>query len=244
MAYEGRRLETAFAAGEDLNTEGHMYHAIALDDGKLANNGEEASGILLSKPKTGEGGALGYVGELKFAAGLAVSKGAKLTVGTSGWFTTADSNDPILGEAKAAVTSGSIGTGLFAFPPGTNKADYAVHQITPADTTIAGVAIALNDNKLANNGGEAGGVAITVLTSGTAGNIAVSGKVPGRMDPAACSSAGDALTVTTSGYFTLAASDSYINARALANIGSNAVGNILFSGVPVYAFTSSFVWGN
>jgi hypothetical protein len=242
MSTEGRRLETTFAAGEDLDTEGHMYHAIALDDGKLANSGEEASGILLSKPKTGEGATLGFVGELKFAAGLAVAKGAKLTVTTSGWMITADSNDPVLGEAKAAVTSGSVGTGLFAFPPATDKADYQVHQITPADTTIAGVAIALDDNKLANTGGEAGGVAVTVLTSGTAGNIAVGGKINIRMDPAVCSSAGDPLVATTSGYFTLAVSGTFVNARALANIGSNALGAALFSGVPVYAFSSSFAW--
>jgi len=115
MATEGRRLETTFEAGEDLNS-GCIYHAIALDDGKLANSGEEASGILLSKPKSGDGGTLGYQGELKYAAGGAVAASKPLTVTTSGWLTEAGSGDYIVGRNKAAaVTSGSIGTGLFNF---------------------------------------------------------------------------------------------------------------------------------
>ena len=241
MATEGKRFETTFEAGEDLNS-GCQYHAIAIDDGKLANSGEEASGILLNKPESGEFGTLGYMGEMKFAAGAAVAKGAKLTVATSGWFTTADSNDPVLGEAKAAVTSGSTGTGLFEFPTGTDKAAYMPHQITPADTTIAGVAIALDDNKVANNGGEAHTVAVSAMTSGTAGNVAAFGVVPVRMDPAECCSAGDGLTVITSGYFSIAGSGDYVCARALANIGSNATGSALFGASPIYAFSSSFVW--
>ncbi len=115
MATENRHFETTIGAGEDLNSAGHRYHAIALDDGKLAANGREAAGILLNKPRSGEALALGYFGEMKFAAGLGLSAGNKLTVATSGWFTKAASGDWVCGRVKATVTSGSLGTGLFNF---------------------------------------------------------------------------------------------------------------------------------
>lgn len=116
MASENRRFETTLTAGENLNTSAFEYHAIALDDAKLGNNGREAAGILLNKPKSGEALTLGYFGEMKFAAGLGLSAGNKLTVATSGWFTKAASGDWVCGRCKSAVTSGSLGTGYFNFP--------------------------------------------------------------------------------------------------------------------------------
>jgi len=222
MATENKQMKTTVEALEDLNS-GCQYHAVALDDGKLANNGEEASGILLNKPKSAEFASIGYTGELKYAAGLAISKGAKLTVATSGWFTTADSNDPVVGEAKAAATSGSIGTGLFSFQNATDKAMYFPFQVTPADTVVAGIAYALDDNKIANNGEECDGVAITALTSGTAANIAVGGVAGLRY--ANTTSAGDPLTVTTSGYFSILDSGYYGVGKCLTNTASGVVGN-------------------
>lgn len=115
MATENVRMLASITAGEDLNTSGHRYHAIALDDGKLAVNGLEAGGILVNKPKTGDGLTLGYIGEMKYAAGAAISKGARLTVATSGWFTTCASGSYFVGRSKVAVSSGSMGTGLFNF---------------------------------------------------------------------------------------------------------------------------------
>jgi hypothetical protein len=116
MSFEGRRLEKTFTPGEDLDAAGCIYHAIALDDGKLAANGYEAGGILLSRPKSGEGGTLGYAGEMKFAAGGAVAAAKAVTVAASGWFEAASSGDYIVGRnGMAAVTSGSIGTGYFNF---------------------------------------------------------------------------------------------------------------------------------
>jgi len=241
MATEGRRFETTFQAAEDLNT--HLYIAIALNDRRVANSAEEASGILISKPKSGEFGTLAYNGELKFKAGAAITAGDKLTVTTSGYFTTAGSNEAVLGEAVRTVTSGSVGTGLFSFANVTQKrGDFSVASITPACSMITGTALALNDLLLANTGIECDAVAVDAMSSGTAGNVAIFGIVPVRMDPAICSSAGDALSVTTSGYFTLSASDSYINAKALANIGSAALGNAFLNPIPLYAYTSSFVF--
>lgn len=114
MATENVRTLTSITAGEDLRT--LRYHAIALDDGKLANNGREALGILVGTPRSGEAAAVAITGEEKFKAGEGLSAGNKLTVATSGWFTKAASGDWLVGVVKAAVTSGSLGTGIFRFP--------------------------------------------------------------------------------------------------------------------------------
>jgi len=115
MATENVRFLTTIQAGEDLNTSGHQYQAIALNDGKVANNGAEAGGILLSKPKSEDFLTLGREGEMKFRAGEAIQIAKPLTVVTSGYFTVAGSGDYIVGRAKSAVTSGSIGPGFFDF---------------------------------------------------------------------------------------------------------------------------------
>lgn len=125
MATEGQYLSFNHTAGEDLDS--HQHQAIALDDGKVANNGAEAVGILMNKPKNGEGARVGFVGEMKFRAGGAITKDGPITVATSGYFTAAGSGDYIVGRAKAAVSSGSIGTGFFSFakPAYANTSDFA-----------------------------------------------------------------------------------------------------------------------
>jgi len=230
MAIQNMRFNTTIQAKEDLNTDAFQYHAIALDDGLLANNGEETSGILLNKPKSGEFLTLGYIGEMKFAAGLAIAKGAKLTVTTSGWFTTADSNDPILGEAKGAVTSGSLGTGLFNIPTGTDKPNIIIESLTSSVDMIAGTAMDLTDHEQADVSDEADAVALGAATAGTATNFGIFGIMNVRSDPAQVCSLGDPLTVTTSGYFIPCDSGYYSIGKALANIGSNAVGKAFFLG--------------
>ena len=114
MATENVRVVSTILAGEDLNSN-QIYCAIALDDGQIANNGGEASGILLSKPKNTEGLTLGVAGEMKFRAGDAITAGKGLTVATSGYFTMGGSGDYLIGRSKVAVTSGSLGTGFFDF---------------------------------------------------------------------------------------------------------------------------------
>jgi hypothetical protein len=109
-------LECTIAVTEDLSASTAQFHAIALNDGKLAANGAEASGIIQNKPKNTEAVNIVYAGESRFAAGGAVAVGARLTVTTSGWFITAPGSGCFLvGRAKAAVTSGSIGLGIFNF---------------------------------------------------------------------------------------------------------------------------------
>jgi len=233
MATEGRRLETTFTAGEDLRT--LRYHAIALDDGKMAVNGEEASGILINKPNTGEFGTLAYGGELKFAAGAAISKGGKITTTTSGWFTTAGSADVVVGECKADVTSGSFGTGLFFFPQATGAFPQSVMlPLTPKVNVLQGNALHLADLDLAATSDEVDVLAQTEATSGTATSMMLHGKGLGRMDPAHCCSYGDWLMGTTSGYLTVAASGYVARAMALQNIGSSSVGSVFFYGAGGY----------
>ena len=117
MATTNKIQLTTISAGEDLRE--CRYHAIALDDGKIAVNGKEACGLLVGTPNTGEAAAVTILGEEKFKAGAGVSKGAKLAVANSGWLITATSGSWVCGRAKDAVSSGSFGTGYFNFinPP-------------------------------------------------------------------------------------------------------------------------------
>jgi len=100
-------------AGEDHSA--YQYHAIALDDGERADDGHEAGGIILNKPKNNEHVDYGVIGEFKFRAGDAAAIGNRLRVTTNGYFVAADSGYYSVGRAKLAVTSGSIGTGFFNF---------------------------------------------------------------------------------------------------------------------------------
>jgi hypothetical protein len=98
-----------FTAAEDLNTEGHEGVAIALADRKVANLGDEATGILFDKPASGENGSMIIMGVGKARAGGTLVAGADVTVSTSGYFTAAASGDYLVGIAMEAVTSGSLG---------------------------------------------------------------------------------------------------------------------------------------
>ncbi|MEE8433932.1 MAG: hypothetical protein V3S64_04015 [bacterium] len=120
MSVEGRYFTWTIAAGEDLDDlepgTGHLFKAVALDDGKIAANGLEAGGILLYGGKQEEHLTLGYAGILKFTAGGAVSKGARLSVANSGYFTEAASGGYVVGRClDTAVVSGAVGTGAFNF---------------------------------------------------------------------------------------------------------------------------------
>ena len=120
MALEGRYFTWTLAAGEDLDdlrpSTGHLFRAVALDDGKIAQNGREAGGILLYGGVKGEHVTLGYAGILKFAAGERIEAGRHLTVRAGGYFTQAHPDDWVVGRClNTAVASGAIGTGAFNF---------------------------------------------------------------------------------------------------------------------------------
>lgn len=225
-----RHSVTTIKAGADYSGAGGQYHAIALLDGQLANSIDEVTGILLNKPADGEHAQVAYEGEIKYAAGGAITKGDRVTVSASGWFTEADSNEVAVGHSKVNVTSGSLGVGIFSFPSRQVNLNHTRLAITPKKDFIAGTVMAFNDFVQADSGGEADAVVYTSMVSGTAGEVVISGVVQGRMDAAECSSIGDALTVTTAGYFTKATSGSRIAGKALENISSDTLGNILFHG--------------
>jgi hypothetical protein len=103
----------SFTAAEDLSTAGHEGVAIALADNKVANSGEEADGILVSKPQSGENGTIVIQGIAKGRAGEALTAGMRLTVDTSGYLDAATSGDYHSAKALATITSGSLGPVYF-----------------------------------------------------------------------------------------------------------------------------------
>ena len=230
MATENQFLSTTVQAGADYSSAG-QFHAFALVDGQLAAHAEEASGILINKPASGAFAHVGYVGEMKFAAGGAISKGGKITVTTSGWFIAADSGDTIVGEAKASVTSGSVGTGIFGVFPGVTDRTMSIQYPLAAKTLIpAGHAISFATATQANSALQATAVAIASTTSGTTADFVLFGLCTIQGTTADNITAGELVTVTTSGYFTPCTSGYYPSGMALAAISSGSTGPAFFYG--------------
>ena len=93
-----------------------MFRAVALDDGKIAQDGREAGGILLYGGLQGDHITLGYAGILKFVAGADIQAGRHLTVRQGGVFEPAYRGDWVVGRClDVAVSLGNIGTGAFNF---------------------------------------------------------------------------------------------------------------------------------
>lgn len=114
MATENIILKDTLQATEDMSS--YQYLAVSLDDGKRADAGHEATGILLNKPKTGEMATIGIIGIMKYKAGGAITKGDRLIVQSNGLFYTAGSGYHIVGTARETLSGAdSIGTGLFNF---------------------------------------------------------------------------------------------------------------------------------
>jgi hypothetical protein len=213
----------AIEALEDLTS--GQYLAVDLADGKLANNAEEASGIILNKPDNTEHIAVAYAGKIRYKAGGAITKGDKLTVTTSGFFTTAGSGDSAVGEAYESITSGSNGLGLFSFANVQGYQDEFTYSVTAADAITAGKGYAIVDNKLANNGAECNGIS-PAISSGDAGRIVVMGITEATF--ADSYGPGQDLMCTTSGYFTAVTSGFSPNARSLAGATSGSNGAVVF----------------
>lgn len=109
MAVSNIYLPLTFKAAEALNTEGHEGIVITIADNKVANNGQEATGVLVSKPASGEHGTIAIHGIVKARAGGAVAANNTITTATSGYITVTASGDYINGRALEAITSGSLG---------------------------------------------------------------------------------------------------------------------------------------
>jgi len=122
MATENQNLTYTFTAAEALDNlvsgTGQIYKAIALNDQKIANNGEECSGILIFGAKSGEHSTIVLSGVTKAVAGGAIAAGGAVTVSTSGYVTAGDSGSYIIGRnLDTAVASGAVGTILLSGNP-------------------------------------------------------------------------------------------------------------------------------
>lgn len=234
MATSNERLVSPIPVLEDLDT--HLYVAFAVVDGKVANSAHEATGILLSKPQDGEAGQIGYVGEMKFKAGGALTKGDKITVATSGYFTSGGSADVNVGECLRTVTSGSVGTGLFAFQANPNLPAGFTASVTAADAITAGKPYALSDNSLAQSPGEADAIAPTTIASGSTGIVYLSGTSPATL--ADSYGIGQRVMVAASGYFTAVTSGYVSNGLVTTAATSGEQGAVFFCGSPYLAVSA------
>jgi len=125
MSIQNKYMSWTFKASNALDNltagTGHLYKAVSNGAGDIAANGK-ASGILQQGGPSGGHISFGYAGIMKFVAGAAVSsKDVALTVTTSGYFVEATSGTFIVGRYLGgtnnaiAISSGSVGTGMFDF---------------------------------------------------------------------------------------------------------------------------------
>ena len=245
MAFENRQVSFSYTAGENHDNltagSGALYKAIAINDQKFANNGLEASGILIYGAKSGEYATAVISGISKFTAGAAITAGQQLTVSTSGYITAAASGDAVVGmNWESSVASGAIGTGVFQF--GTNPAfDVAsgtragqVSFTSQADLTVAlaqykAITVSSGDFASAPTAG-------AILYTGTASGSTSFGRSVGQVTARAGGVIlnGQSLTAAASGWVVAANSGQVIIGRALsasaaANSGSTFTAMVNFA---------------
>lgn len=222
---------TTITAAENLSA--RQYHAIALNDGKLANNGAEASGILQGKPISGDHASVGYVGEMKYRAGLAVTLGDKLTVTTSGWLIPATSGSTVVGKGVDTVTSGSIGNGIFSFAAGDTLAeDHGIAFTAGEDFEASGIAVGSGFLVLEGPTPMIG-VTLAAVASAATGRLAGAGMAQIRVGGGTVV-AGSPMVATGSGYFVAEiTSGDFANALLLEDTTSGSLGSARLGGFVV-----------
>jgi hypothetical protein len=120
MSIQNSQFQWSIEAGEDLNDltagTGHIFKAIRSVDGKFANDGKSAIGILQYLGEEDQHVSFSYMGLMKYVAGAGISSGdVLLTVANSGYCIEASSGDYVVGKALDDTTSGSVGYGIFDF---------------------------------------------------------------------------------------------------------------------------------
>lgn len=233
MAWENEAFVFARRAGVPLTNvvlgTGRIYKAIALDDGDIAVNGQEAGGILLFGGDSGENVTLGWFGRMRFTAASCMGPGARVSVQGSGYMVLAGSNDYIVGRVMDEyVDSGAVGWGLFSF------AHPAYYEQRSFDTSHELNFTTANNLSAAGDVGkgvdiEAGDFAAAPAASGVMYTGAASGgtamaRLDGRLRVRAGGvvTNGRSITVAASGWFVDAGSGDRIVGRALA---ASAAGN-------------------
>ncbi len=248
MSIQNVMWKWSLKAGEDLNDltagTGHLYKAVRSVDGKLANDGKTAIGILQYGAETGGDISFSFAGVMKYTAGAAVTSGdTQLTITTSGYGVTADSGSWIVGKALANTTSGSVGYGLFNFANPVYMESSSAYQATYETFEVsaksdlsgaAGLVVDASAGTVAATSPVATGVLITGTTSGGTSIARAMGIVPAI--------AGDAVTidqslaVTTGGYMITGNSGDVLVGRALATATSgSALTAAVNFGTPNYA---------
>jgi len=119
MAYNGKTCNITIQASADLSDTtagtGKLYKAIA-NTGTLSAAAGSALGILQYGADDTGNVTLAVSGESKYVAGGAIASGGKLALAADGYLAAASSGSTVVGvNLPAAVTSGSVGTGIFNF---------------------------------------------------------------------------------------------------------------------------------
>lgn len=114
--HQGKFETVSIDAGADLSAA--QYKAVVVGGTIAADS--TAIGLLQNKPAaSGRAATVGYAGLMKAYAAAAITAGARLTVTTSGYVTTATSAQIdggfVVGKALAAANSGDLFPGLFNF---------------------------------------------------------------------------------------------------------------------------------
>jgi len=121
MAVQNQRWTWAFDAKANIESTvqgtGPIYKAVSEQTGDIAAKSLTATGILQETANSGQHVTSFPAGIMKYTAAAAISStDIQLAVTTSGYMKVVASGDWVCGKnLSGAVTSGSIGTGLFNF---------------------------------------------------------------------------------------------------------------------------------
>ncbi len=92
----------------------HQHKALAIG-GTLTIGTPYAAGLLETRTDSGEDGTITVLGRARFIAGGTIARGNRLNVTSGGFMVLAASGDNSIGFAEAAISSGSVGRGVFNF---------------------------------------------------------------------------------------------------------------------------------
>ena len=117
MAISNQAILDTIIASVDLSSKQHLVVRVT---GDVADNNNEAYGVLQNKPESGEHASVAVSGIMKAISGAAIAAGASLAVTNSGFLITATSGTGVsIGKNKnLAVGSGNTFTFLGNFANG------------------------------------------------------------------------------------------------------------------------------
>lgn len=106
MAVEGKKMLDVVVAGTDLRAQ--RYKVVTIS-GTIAGENDVAYGVVDIGVNSGQHESVAVFGHMKGYAGAAISKGAKLSVNSTGYLITlAVSGSSPVGRARVAANSGDL----------------------------------------------------------------------------------------------------------------------------------------